>query len=99
LPSVFPVESLAVSRWRADVLFLIDEIEKPGGSDHSGRLTSGLLTMLEPETSRAYPDKYFDAPPDISHLSSIARANSEGLPGPLRDRLRIRMPMSQVPST
>jgi len=85
----FPVEAL-LSRRRADAMILLDELEKAGGSSHNGVMSNALLQMLERETSQAYPDKFFGAPVDISHVSWIATANSEtGMPEPLRDRFRI----------
>lgn len=84
-----PAEAL-LSRRRADVLILLDELEKAGGSDHNGSLENALLNLLERETARAYPDKFFDAPVDLSHVSWIATANStERMSEPLRDRLRV----------
>ncbi len=85
----YPVE-LLLSRRRADAVVLVDEIEKAGGSDQNGRLSSALLPMLEKETSMEFDDKYLSAPVDISHVSWLATANSvDGIPEPLRDRLRI----------
>jgi ATP-dependent Lon protease len=49
-----------------------------------------MLGLLEPETSRCYPDPALQTPLDLSHVSYIATANSaDPLPAPLRDRLRI----------
>ena len=82
---------LAISRaQRANPVIIIDELDKsPTRSDY-GRLWDALLAMLEPETSRCYPDPALQASVDLSHVSYVAIANSaDPLPAPLRDRLRI----------
>lgn len=84
----FPVEAI-LSRQRADVMLLVDELEKSGGSAQNGVFANAILAMIEPATAREYPDRYYDAPVDISHISWIATANEKtGMPGPLQDRLR-----------
>lgn len=82
---------LAIARGRmANPLILIDEIEKAATRTDYGRLWDCLLGLIEPETSRNYPDPALQIPLDLSHVNYIAAANSIGpLPAPLRDRLRI----------
>jgi ATP-dependent Lon protease len=53
-------------------------------------LWDSLLGLIEPETSRGYPDPALQIPLDLSHINYVAIANSiESLPAPLRDRFRI----------
>ena len=82
---------LAISRARfANPLLIVDELEKAGTRSDYGRLWDAMLGLLEPETSRCYPDPALQTPLDLSHVSYIATANSaDPLPAPLRDRLRI----------
>jgi hypothetical protein len=75
---------------QANPLVMLDEIDKSGGSDHNGRLDTALLPMVEPETARAYPDPYVQAPVDLSWVSWIATANDDSkVSATLRDRFRI----------
>jgi len=84
---------LAIARGRtANPLILIDELEKAATRTDYGRLWDCLLGLLEPETSRRYPDPALQIPVDLSHVNYVATANSlEPLPMPLRDRFRIVM--------
>lgn len=82
---------MAVARTgTANPLMLLDELEKAATRADHGRLWDVLLSMLEPETAKAYPDPAFQAEVDLSHVSWLATANSVGnLPGPLLDRVRV----------
>jgi hypothetical protein len=78
----------------ANVLCLIDEIDKSGNSRHNGRLEHALMPFLEKETARAYPDPYIEADLNLSFVGFIMTCNSvDEIPAPLRDRLRtVRLP-------
>jgi hypothetical protein len=72
---------------------VVDELEKAGRSS-AGSIHDPLLSLLEQGTARRWRDQFLDAEVDVSHLSWIFTANAlEGIPGALRNRLRIlRMP-------
>jgi len=59
----------------ANPMVLVDEIDKAGGSDHNGDIRRTLLSMLEPETARAWFDEALLAPADLSQASWIMTAN------------------------
>ncbi len=59
----------------AGPLMLVDEIDKAGGSDQNGRLHDTLLAMLEPETSRRWPDECLGGCADLSGVSWLLTAN------------------------
>jgi hypothetical protein len=83
----------AISRGRVgNPTILVDEVDKaPDRRDH-GRLWDSLLSFLEPESARAYPDPALQVDLDLSRVNIFATANSlDPLPSPLRDRLRIIM--------
>lgn len=66
-----------------------DEVEKAVDSQN-GSATNALLPMLEPSTSRRIRDLALEVEVDLSMVSHFATANSlEGIPSPLRDRMRI----------
>ena len=68
----------------------VDEVEKASPDRRNGSLTDTLLPFLERESARALFDPYIEAPVDLSAVSFIVTANSlDGVPAPLRDRLRI----------
>jgi len=74
----------------ANPAIMIDEIDKASTRTDYGRLWDSLLGLLEPETSRSYPDPTLQIPLDLSHVSYVATANAlDPLPSPLRDRFRI----------
>ena len=79
---------------RADPLIVLDEVEKAVMGTHNGSLVDALLSFLEPSSSRRCLDPALEIEVDLSAVSYVATANTlEGLPTPLRDRLRvIRMP-------
>ncbi|KQN75088.1 hypothetical protein ASE94_01855 [Devosia sp. Leaf64] len=71
-----------------------DELEKVSTATHNGSALDALLPMLERTQSRSVRDPALEVECDLSHVSHFATANSlEGVPGPLRDRMRIlKMP-------
>lgn len=74
----------------ANVMIGVDEIEKSSLDRRNGSLSDTLLPFLERENARQIFDPYIEAPVDLSAVSFIVTANSlDGVPGPLRDRLRI----------
>lgn len=77
----------------ANPAIVVDEIEKAGRSS-AGSIHDPLLSLLERGTAMQWRDQFLDAEVDVSHLSWVFTANSLiGVPGPLRNRLRIlRMP-------
>jgi ATP-dependent Lon protease len=82
---------LAISRAKqANPIVIIDEIEKAGTRSDCGRFWDVLLGMLEPETSRRYPDPGLQIEVDLSHVSYVATGNDPTpLPPALRDRFRV----------
>jgi len=74
----------------ASVAVIWDEIEKIGESRHNGNALDALLPMLEPDQARRLRDLALEVEVDLSAVSHFATANSlEGIPEPLRDRMRI----------
>ncbi|WP_237061578.1 AAA family ATPase [Loktanella sp. M215] len=78
----------------ANPVFVVDEIEKAGRtmSQSSGAydMTSGLLSLLERESSQSWQCPYFQLPFDMSWISWILTANDASrLPAPLRSRVTI----------
>ena len=82
---------LAISRCKmANPIIIVDEIEKAGTRSDYGRLWDVLLGMLEPETSRRYPDPALQVDVDLSHVSYVATGNdATPLPSALHDRFRV----------
>lgn len=75
---------------KANPVMVVDELEKAGGSDRNGDIRHTLLGLLEPETSRAWPDEYILGPVNLSEVSWIMTANElGGIPPPLLSRLRV----------
>ena len=74
----------------ASVAVIWDEIEKVGTRTDSGNAMDALLPMLEPDQARRYRDLALEIEVDLSAVSHFATANSlEGIPEPLRDRMRV----------
>lgn len=82
---------LAIAQGKtANVLVLLDELEKAATRSDHGRLWDCLLGFLESETNCRYPDPALQINLDLSQVSYIATANSlDPLPSPIRDRFRI----------
>lgn len=82
---------LAIAQGKtANVLVLVDELEKAATRSDYGRLWDCLLGFLESETNCRYPDPALQTNLDLSQVSYIATANSlDPLPSPIRDRFRI----------
>jgi ATP-dependent Lon protease len=81
---------LAIARARhANVIILLDELDKAAtGRDH-GRLFDCLLGFLEIDSARQYPDPALQTTVDLRHVCYVATANFiDNLPSPLLDRFR-----------
>lgn len=93
VPSV-PTRAVGMSK-QANAIVMVDEIEKAGTSRHNGNLWAAMGPFLERETSSRYRDVGLDCEVNLSHVTTIATANSlDGLPPFLLDRFRIiRWPM------
>ena len=71
-------------------VFLLDEIDKVGGSSLHGDPSSALLEVLDPEQNFSFNDNFIEEPYDLSNVLFIATANYlENVPAPLRDRLEL----------
>lgn len=71
-------------------VFLLDEIDKVGGSSYRGDPSSALLEVLDPEQNSFFSDNFIEEPYDLSNVLFIATANYlENVPAPLRDRLEL----------
>jgi ATP-dependent Lon protease len=73
----------------ANPVFLIDEIDKAGGSREYDPL-GALYTLLEPGTAKSFVDEFVEVPIDTRGAIWIATCNDErSIPSPILHRLNV----------
>ncbi len=75
----------------ASALIILDELDKPANSTkNSPPVESALLSLLEPEDARHWPDGYLQTECDLSGMLYIATCNqTTWMPGALKSRFRM----------
>lgn len=75
---------------QANVLMVLDELEKAGRTGNGGDPLAALLPLLNRDTARSFRSPWLAVPVDLSHVSWLATANDlSRVPRPLLDRLRV----------
>lgn len=84
-----PVNAICTAE-RANVLLVLDEIEKTGTGRQNGSMIDTLLGMLDPVTSKSWHDPCAEVSVDLSYLNWMFTSNDiDSLPSPFIDRCRI----------
>lgn len=84
-----PVERIAIEKV-ANLLVILDEIDKSGTRRDYGRLQDVVLAMVEPSTATEYFDQSLSATVNLSALNWICTANvASDISAPLRDRFQV----------
>ncbi len=71
-------------------VFILDEIDKIGGTTVHGDPSSALLEVLDPEQNATFHDNFLDMDYDLSKVMFIGTANDiSQIPRPLLDRMEL----------
>ncbi|OAM76027.1 hypothetical protein A3840_13640 [Devosia elaeis] len=74
----------------ASVAVVWDEVEKASTGSQNGSPLDAMLPLLEADQAKRFRDLALEAEVNLSFVSHFATANSlDGIPAPLRDRMRI----------